>query len=195
MPQIAEQRFVPGTVPSALHTFDQQDRCIFQVTKLKHREETRFESTLGCWGQSSPKAAGSLRGGPGAQLGRLGPDGRDCKAPSLQPAKPPLAYPTLLSAQRSTEKGKSGLLISWGKGMHSPARISGCFDRKSPPRLWVPPSHHLFLLAVPASGILIPILPKPHTLPHTPQNNPTPLGVPHIDCLRIAPASAAGPEF
>lgn len=78
--------------------------------------------------------------------------------------------------------------------MHSPARISGCFDRKSPPRLWVPPSHHLFLLAVPASGILIPILPKPHTLPHTPPNNLTPLGVPHINCLCIAPASVAGPE-
>ena len=78
--------------------------------------------------------------------------------------------------------------------MHSPARISGCFDRKSPPRLWVPPSHHLFLLAVPASGILIPILPKPHTLPHTPQNNLTPCGVPHVDCLCRASASG-GPEF
>lgn len=109
-------------------------------------------------------------------------------APSLQ-SPHWLTQHTQLSAQRSTEKGKSGLLISWGKGMHSPARISGCFDRKSPPRLWVPPSHHLFLLAVPASGILIPILPKPHTLPHTPQNNLTPRGVPHVDCLCRAPAS------
>ena len=78
-----------------------------------------------------------------AQLVSLGPyGGEDRESTPPQPAEPSLACPMQLSAQRSPEKGKSGLLISEGKGMHSLARISGCFDRKSPPWLWVPPSHH-----------------------------------------------------
>lgn len=133
-----------------------------QVHFSGKKVEQRQDSTLGSHAGVSahPRIQGVWEGGPELSWAAWAPTEGTTEAPTRpQPAEPP--GPAQGSSQLTGALRKENLAsYLLGKGMHSPARISGCFDRKSPPWLWVPPSHHLLLLAagkrVDGQGALLP---------------------------------------